>query len=280
MMAAGSMAAEAAGMRVCTLSRFPVKGLSAEALESVELRAGHGFPLDRMYAVTDGSLDFDAAHPVPAPKTQFLMLAKHESLARLRTRLRTDDHVLEIEAAGEPRRDYPLNDAQGRDALAAFLGTHVAVPLAGTPRVVQAEGHQFTDVSVHSVALMRSISLINLDTVRSLSAQVGVELDPLRFRGNLVFEGAAPWSELDWVGKTLHIDEVELRVVRRTRRCSATSVDPATGVRGANVPLAIREMQGHMDLGIYAEVVRGGLLRRGARMVLKDAATTDAEAPQ
>lgn len=264
-------------MKVSALYRFPVKGLSGEPLESVNLRAGYGFPLDRLYAVTDGSLDFDEANPVPAPKTQFLMLAKYERLARLRTRLRSEDSVLTVEEDNQPTREFRLEMERDKRAFADFLGGYVGMPLPGTPRVVRADGHQFTDVSVHSVALMRSISLINLDTVRNLSLELGTELDPIRFRGNLLFEGAEPWSELDWVGKTLLIDDVVLRIVRRTKRCAATSVDPQTGVRDINVPIGIREKRGHGDLGVYAEVVRGGVLREGAQMQLHDLPVADKE---
>jgi uncharacterized protein YcbX len=265
-------------MNVSALHRFPVKGLSGESLESVDLRAGFGFPLDRIFAVTDGSLDFDESRPAPAPKTQFLMLARHERLARLRTRLRSEDSRLSIEEEGGPSREFSLDIARDRSALADFLGAYVGVPLPGSPRVVRADGHQFTDVSVLSVALMRSISLINLDTVRSLSEELDVKLDPLRFRGNLLFEGVEPWAELEWVGRTLLIDDVVLRVVLRTQRCAATSVDPRTGVRDINVPLAIRKNRDHGDLGVYAEVVHGGVIRRGASMWLQDTPATGSKA--
>lgn len=257
-------------MQVSALYRFPVKGLSAEPLDSVELTTGFGFPFDRVYAVTDGSLDFDPLRPKPAPKTQFLMLAKHERLARLHTRLIEAEQRLVIQEAGLPDKSFRLDVEEDRQALAAFLGEHVAMPLAGVPRLVQAEGHQFTDVSVHGVALMRSISLINLATVRDLSQRLGTELDPMRFRGNVLFDGAEPWSELNWVGRILQIDDVVMRVVRRTKRCAATSVNPATAVRDINLPLAIRDLQDHGDLGVYAEVLHSGRLSAGSAMDLAD----------
>ena len=107
---------------------------------------------------------------------------------------------------------------------------------------------------------MRSISLINLETVRDLGERVGIELDPIRFRANLYFEGAPAWSEMEWLGRELVIGDARLKVVRRTKRCAATSVDPATGERGFNLPLAIREYVLHGDLGVYAEVVKGGAI--------------------
>ena len=256
-------------MRIVSLFRYPVKGLSAEPMEAVTLDAGYGFPCDRAYAVTDGSLAFDPAAPRPAPKTQFLMLAKHERLARLKSRFLPQPDRLEIRD-GEETQTFPLDDAVACAALARFLAAVVQAPLPGTPEVVHAPGHQFTDVSVHSVALMRSISLINLDTVDDLAGHLSMGLDPVRFRANLYFAGAAAWSELDWVGRRMQIGEVVLKVVRRTKRCAATSVDPARAIRDVNLPIAIRDYQGHGDLGIYAEVEAGGRIMPGDALRLLD----------
>lgn len=252
-------------MHVVSLFRYPFKGLSAEPMAEVALEAGFGFPGDRAYAVTDGSLAFDPAAPRPAPKTQFLMLARHESLARLKSRYLEQPDRLEIRD-GDEARTFPLDDAEGRAALARFLAAVVQAPLPGSPEVVHAVGHQFTDVSVHSVALMRSISLINLDTVDDLSTHLSMALDPIRFRANLYFSGALPWSELEWVGRRMAVGEAVLKVVRRTRRCAATSVDPRRAIRDVNLPIAIRDYQGHGDLGFYAEVEAGGRIMPGAQL--------------
>ncbi|CAG2135218.1 MOSC domain-containing protein [Cupriavidus plantarum] len=257
-------------MNIQSLYRYPVKGLSPEALASVDLHAAQGFPLDRAYAVTDGSLDFDPAHPVPAPKTQFLMLAKYEKLARLKTRFDASSAQLELAEDGKVSQ-FDLSSDKDREALAGYLGAYLAVPLPGTPRVVNAPNFQFTDVSVRSEALMRSISLINLDTVADFGRHLNHSLDPLRFRANVYFSGQPAWTEMEWVDRELTIGEVVLKVVRRTKRCAATSVDPQTGIRDLNIPVSLLQYVKHGDLGIYAEVVRGGTIRPGDTLVLKDA---------
>jgi uncharacterized protein YcbX len=117
---------------------------------------------------------------------------------------------------------------------------------------------------------MRSISLINLATLRDLANRIGRELDLLRFWANLYFDGAAPWSELDWVGKTLRSGDVRLKIVRRTNRCPATGVDVARGVHDLNIPQSIREYRGHGDCGIYAEIQSGGRLGPGGVLHLTD----------
>jgi uncharacterized protein YcbX len=249
-------------MQIESLWRYPVKGLSPEALAFADLTTGHGFSFDRVYAVTDGSFEFDEADPKPVAKTHFLMLAKHERLALLRTRLEPRTHTLRMDD-GDVSKTFDLRDHADRAGLAAFLTGYLGVELPGVARVTHAPGHQFTDVSVHSTALMRSISLINLATVDDLSRQVGIRLDPRRFRANVYFDGAEPWSELEWVGRELQCGNVRLRIVRRTRRCPATSVDLQRGTRDINLPLAIRNYRQHNDCGIYAEVLTDGRLEPG-----------------
>ena len=249
-------------MKIDSLWRYPVKGLSGERLPAVDVEVGQGFAFDRVYAVTDGSFAFEETNPVPMAKTHFLMLARFERLALLKTRFNPETHELEVKTH-DVQHCFALHEIDGRKALAAFLTAFVGQPLRGAAEVVHAEGHQFTDVSVHSTALMRSISLINLATLRDLGDRVGRDLDLLRFRANLYFDGAAPWSELDWVGKTLRSGDVQLKIVRRTNRCPATSVDVARGVRDLNIPQSIRNYRGHGDCGIYAEIQGGGRLEPG-----------------
>lgn len=256
-------------MKIDSLYRYTVKGLSPESLPSADVETGHGFALDRLYAITDGSFVFDEANPAPMPKTHFLMLARFERLALLKTKLNLNTHHLEIRFS-DSLYEFSLREVDGRKALAVFLTQFLAEPLRGEAEVVQAEGHQFTDISVHSPALMRSVSLINLATLRDLGDHVGRHLDPRRFRANIYFDGAAPWSELDWVGRKLQSGNVLLRIVRRTRRCPATSVDLERGVRDLNVPRSILDYRGHGDCGIYAEVLSPGRLQPGAELSLLD----------
>ncbi|AHI26331.1 MOSC domain containing protein [Komagataeibacter xylinus E25] len=249
-------------MKLDSLWRYPIKGLSAERLSFVELIKEQGFYFDRAYAITDGSFDFDERNPVPMLKSHFLMLAKYERLSLLKTRIDPYLHEVTVED-GQKVLIFRLRCRVDREAFADFLSKFLDVPFRGRAQVAFSPGHQFTDVSVHSTALMRSISLINLATVRDLGEHVGMSLDPRRFRANIYFDGGDAWSELDWVGRKLHCGDAVLNVVRRTRRCPATSVNLATGERDVNLPLAIKSYVGHFDCGIYVEVAVGGRIESG-----------------
>ena len=80
-------------MHVAHLHRYPVKGLSPEALDKVELARGSFFPGDRLFAFENGPSSFDPAAPAYQPKTRFLMLMKNARLAELVSRYDDETHT-------------------------------------------------------------------------------------------------------------------------------------------------------------------------------------------
>ncbi|MEM6851835.1 MAG: MOSC domain-containing protein, partial [Pseudomonadota bacterium] len=135
--------------------------------------------------------------------------------------------------------------------------------LSAPPRIVHADGHQFTDVSVVSPTMMRAVSLINMNSVRALEAAVGRPVHPMRFRANIYFDGAEAWSEFDWMDKEIRIGDVPMKIIFRTRRCPATEVNPETAERDLDPPKELKAHFGHTDLGVYAEILGDGVIRPG-----------------
>lgn len=252
-------------MRLASLYRYPVKGLSPERLDRADLGAGDYFPGDRLYAVENGPSGFDPASPRHQPKIKFLMLMRNESLARLRTRYLDDTSTLVVEEGGREVARGDLSTPEGRTAVEAFFDAYVVPPeLRGAPKVLDAPtGYRFTD------SPKGFVSIINLASVAAVEGFVGAPVDPLRFRANLYVEGLEPWSEFDLVGRTIANDAgVRLEVTKRIVRCAATNVDPQTGARDLDLPRALMGALGHADCGVYAEVVHGGPVTEGDRFVL------------
>ena len=115
---------------------------------------------------------------------------------------------------------------------------------------------------------MRAISLVNLASVRALEKATGRKIDHRRFRANICFDGAPAWDELNWVDRNVQIGAASARVVKRTKRCPATDVNPDTATRDINLPAEIRKHFGHFDMGIYAEVETSGEIRLGDTLSL------------
>lgn len=233
--------------------RFPVKGLSAEAIERVTLAPGQTVPGDRLYAIENGPSGFDPAMPKYQPKVRFLMLMRNERLATLRTRFDDQSHTLTIDYDGREQVRGDLRTGDGRAAIERFFASFSAGDLRGPPKLLHAPGFSFSDVAA------KVVSIINLASVADLENDVGAPIDPLRFRANLYVTGWPAWQELEMVGRKIAIGNgVEVKVVKRIVRCAATNVDPATGIRDFDIPATLMKSFGHADCGVYAEVVSGG----------------------
>lgn len=250
-------------MRVAGLFRYPVKGLSPEPLARLSLEAGAWVPGDRIYAVENGPSGFDPAAPVHQSKRKYLMLMRNESLARLVTRWDEATGVLTIAEGGVEVARGDLGTDEGRAAIEAFLAAHVGEEaLAGPPKLLRApDGFRFTDSPTGYV------SIVGRGSLAALEERIGAPVDPLRFRMNVLLDDTAPFAELDLVGRILTAPSgLRLRVSERTVRCAATNVDPATGLRDLQIPKTLMQSVGHMDCGVYAEILTGGTLAVGERL--------------
>jgi uncharacterized protein YcbX len=257
-------AASEAFATVDALYRYPVKGLTPERLELIELKAGEYFPGDRMFAIENGASGFDPEAPAFQPKIKFLMLMRNERLAALDARYEDETSTLVIrhEDAEAVRGD--LKTPEGRAAIEAFFQRFVRYELRGAPRVLEAPaGFRFVDTTEGYV------SLINLASCRALGDMLGAAVDPLRFRANLYLEGLEAWEEFELVGHTIQVgNNVRLKVSDRIVRCAATNVDPVTAKRDLEVPGTLMRNFGHMQCGIFAEILEGGLIAEGDQVRL------------
>ena len=252
------------GARVLELFSYPIKGLTPQPGPSLAMTVADGVRGDRRYALALGSTVFDSSDPQPLDKGFFLMLRRDASLAALRTRIGVDDGHLEVVCPDGSRFAADLRTPDGRGAVQDFFHAY----LGGTdeedkPKLVEAEGHKFTDVSVISPVMMRAVSLINLASVRDLETRCDRPLHPLRFRANIYIDGIAPWEEFHWVGHVVTIGALRFRCVLRTRRCGAVDVDPQTGARDTALPKALVSNYGHPDCGVYLEVLEDGAIAVG-----------------
>lgn len=234
------------------IHRFPVKGFSPQILDQIELSVGKGLPFDRHWAIENGPGQFDARAPGHVSKKNFLMLASQADLAGWSTRFDEVNQVWTAIAPDGACLQVDLNDAATHAPLFDHLSRVLADQVRGRLRLVQAGDQAMTDIPDPYP------SIINLASVRDLAERIGMPLDPVRFRGNLLIDGLEPWAELDMVGERLVIGEAEIEIRARIRRCVATSINPVTAAKDADIPKALFDNFGHMDCGVYVSVERSG----------------------
>ena len=228
-----------------SIYRYPIKGLSAEALHGAALAPGQTIPGDRLYAIENGPSGFDPVKRPYLSKQHFLMLMKNERLAGLRTSFDDKTHTLSItcpsplwggEGVGVAKRRAnvdaltlphdppphppPTSLHSGARERGPGGGREISADLRSAAGRATIENF-FADYCAdelrgpprilhadgHSFSdvARKVVSIINLASVAAVEDMVGAPVDPLRFRGNVYVEGWPAWSELDLVGKELTI---------------------------------------------------------------------------
>jgi uncharacterized protein YcbX len=118
----------------------------------------------------------------------------------------------------------------------------------------------------------RPVSVISAKTIVQLGNEIGIPLDPRRFRANIYADlgGASGFAEDAFVGRRLRIGaRAEIAVLDRDPRCKMISLDPDTGEENANV---LRHVAKAHDTraGVYCAVLTEGTVRRGDSIALLD----------
>ncbi len=242
------------------LYRFPVKGLSAEKLSHIDVKADQGFAFDRCWAIENGRREFDPENPKFFPKRRFLQLAQYPKLAQLFCRFDEVTKSLTITHHGNKLVSGDLNSPAGIAAIEKCIAGFIA-DLNGEPRLVSAMGHHFSDIP------QKAVSLINLASLNEISKAAGRQVSPLRFRGNIYVSGLEPWQEMDWQGRTIAIDgKPVFEVFAITGRCPATKVNLETGDRDIEMLDILDENFGHTKCGVYMSIINDGLIRPGSTL--------------
>ena len=237
------------------ICRYPVKGLSPDVLESVELAVGAGLPHDRRFAIAHGGEWRERGGWMP--KRHFLNLMTNERLAALQTAFDAETGVLTISRKGRQVARGDITQPIGRALIDQFVAAYMQGKAVGTPHIVEQPGVMFGDTAEPLV------SIVNLASVGDLERVIRRPVDPLRFRGNIMIDGVRPWAEADWIGREIAIGTARLKIVEAIGRCAATNVDPATGERDMNIPKSLMTGFRHADCGVYARTVQAGSLSVG-----------------
>jgi uncharacterized protein YcbX len=233
-------------MQIATLVglwRYPVKSMAAEELTEAEV-GWHGIAGDRRWAFIRPDLE-RSGFP-------WLTLRERADMRDFTPRFAEPDRpdmsrTLVTAPDGE---EYDIVDP----ALRARLGDGVGV--------IKQNVGVFDDLP---------LSLISTRTIAGLEALTGRALEVQRFRPNLLVQPVGSSSEFPedgWLGATLQIGTMKMRIDVRDPRCAIVTMDPASGDRDPSVLRRIAQERENCA-GVYGTVVAPG------RVALGDAVTLD-----
>ena len=270
-------------MSLTGIARFAVKGLSSDRLRQVELRDSAGLPNDRRFAFVFRRSAHLLEENKWLHKENFVSVFATPKLASgLSTSFNDRSGVLTIRRQGgdgSPVLQACLETADGRQLVSRFLSEEAGEPVEC---IDGAETHQFGNTSkgLSASGDMRTLHIVNANTVRELSKAAGVPLDPRRFRPNLIVDDVPAWEEFAWVEQSIRIGKrAELAVIARAVRCpgidrsSELSESDGGGDSGGHVDVAAlltRHFPEHGPyLGVYAQCTRGGHIAVGDGVELR-----------
>lgn len=248
---------------ISSIFRYPIKGFSPEPLAFADLTENSFFPGDRVMAFEAGASGYDQAAPAFISKMCYAVWARYSSVASFQTQYDAQNHTLTLDGQA-----YDLRDETSRATLCRVVSHRLAenedydadaYPLRLLDIAPPFEpDFRFTDSSKGFV------SILNLNSVRDLSAKIGQSLDPQRMRANIWVDGWSAFEDHDWVGKRLKVGDEgpEFEVLKPIVRCVATHVNPETSARDVDVCQALWDHYGHKNCGIYVKIVRGGRMQK------------------
>jgi uncharacterized protein YcbX len=239
--------------RVAALWRYPVKSMAPEELDSVEV-SWNGLAGDRRWAFIRGG---QVRSGIP-----WLTMRQRPELVHYRPRLAEPDRpdaslaLVRTPSGGEVDVADP--------GLAAELGRGV--------RVIKQDRGIFDTMPLSLLTTQTVAGLARLaGAATGPGTGLGTGLAPGRFRPNILVDAAGQdFPEDTWVGRTLRIGSLRMRVDQRDQRCVVITIDPVT--LGRN-PAVLRAVARERDaqLGVYGSTVQPGRVTVGDPVELEDA---------
>jgi uncharacterized protein YcbX len=225
--------------RVLALWRYPVKSMAAEALDSVEV-GWAGFAGDRRWAFVRGDV----------PRSGFPWMTIREDSAML-------EHVPRFVDEARPDKSRVVVRTPGGAEL-DVIDPELAASLGDGVRAIKQDRGVFDAMP---------LSLITTRSIAELGGLVGYELEPQRFRPNLLVESDE--REDAWVGRVLRIGGMAMRVDQRDDRCVIITIDPVTRERDPAVLRTVARERSNC-IGVYGSLVEEGRVSVGDAVLLHD----------
>jgi uncharacterized protein len=267
--------ARVGGGSVVSLWRYPVKSMMGEELNASEVTE-RGLIGDRQFALRDREtgkvvgaknprkwgnfFDFRAAFVEP-PQVGSTMPTVRITLPDGTIATSAEDDLEETlsRALG---REVTFEEAQARAEGAR--AEEYWPDMEGLDHRDTVTDFELPEGTFFDLAVVHLLTTATLERLRALYPAGRMEVR--RFRPNIVVATGPEeqgFVENDWVGRTVSIgDEVRLRVSGPCPRCVMITLPQGDLPKDSGI-LRTAAQSNHANVGVYADVVKGGTVRRG-----------------
>ncbi|MBG6058172.1 uncharacterized protein YcbX [Cryobacterium sp. MP_M3] len=236
------------------------------------LKGGRHRSRDEVQLETEGPIGDRVFAVVDLEAGQVIRTVEHPSLVTCHARW--DDGMLSVEIAGQRITAVPR--LSGRRLALDYWGRAAAMEVVDGPWA-----HEFSRLLGRAVVLARcsvvgaviygdSVTLSTTGSLGRLAREAGIVVDERRFRSTFTIDtgDAAAHVEDSWAGRELELGGARLLVGRGIPRCAVIDLEPDTGARGTSLLKTLagyRLNAGEIEFGVYARVIRPGIVGRGDR---------------
>jgi MOSC domain-containing protein len=229
------------------LSRYPVKSMHAEPLTEAEVTL-HGVSGDRRFAFIQGN-DHSRFPWLTSREIPRMMLYRASFVDR------SDPDISPVLVTTPDGRQLDLFSQELLEELRGQL----------KPRL---RNQPIFPVHLSSAFDSAHFSLVTTHALHKLSGLLGEDVEPRRFRANVIIDtasGAQP-DEQTWIGSRIIIgdgdDATEVVITKGDPRCMMPNLHPDTAVQDPRVLRTIARKQDNI-MGVYGCVVKRGRIRVG-----------------
>ena len=262
---------------VVSLWRYPVKSMLGEELNAVDI-TDRGLLGDRRFAVVDAATGKVAGAKNPRKWGRFFefragyveppQIGSRLPAVRLTlpdgTQVLSDQSDLAQILSKALGREVTFAEASGEKEVAGATAEEYWPDLEGLDYRDTVTDWELPAGTFFDLAVVHLLTTATIDHLRALYPEGRFEVR--RFRPNIVVSTepeVSGFAENDWIGHTLAIGtQVRLRVTGPCPRCVMTTLPQGDLPRDTGI-LRTAARHNKTNVGVYADVIAGGTLRRG-----------------
>jgi uncharacterized protein YcbX len=234
----------------------PVKSLSFSSKKNLKIKKNLGIMNDRIFAFTRLISETEANQYKKDPSKRnlkfFLTLKNSPFLNKYNFEYKENELKMLIKKNIIKKID--LNDDNNLKLISEELIKHETIKNY-FPYLIKNINYPFFDTMPQN-----SISLINISSIKDFEKKIDHKIDHERFRGNIYINNTKPWTEFRWINKKIIINDCSFIVLKKIPRCSATNLRLNSDIFDINVPQKLREVYGHIDMGVYLKPLNNGTI--------------------
>ena len=243
----------------------PVKSLSFSSVNKLEILDNIGIKYDRNFAFTrnldDNKINYILNNPLKRQIINFLSLKHFPELNEYNFDL--EKEILILKKNNKIILQTNINKQSDVETLCDKI--LLLIPKLERIKLIKDSKNPFFDTMPSN-----TISLINLNSIKDFEKKISKNVELERFRGNIYINGLDAWEERNWINKIIKINNIPFLVQSHISRCSATNLQPNTSNFTINLPLELKKIYKHLDMGVYLIPLNDGYIKVGDKLELDD----------